>query len=233
MMPSSSQVYRLASTRCANARSAASVLVHSWPNSSAIRSRAWLQNRSASSAAAFDNAVKQIPARRWLGLTATPYRRDKLDDLIALQVGPVRHTISHPADGRKTADGWGEKLPELALPADSGGSRPAPVLRLHPTGFCYAGEADPSAPGGIAAVYRELVADDARTHQIAGDVADALQRGRNRLVLTKWLAHLDRLADALCDQGHDRWCCAAGWAPGPMLPRWRASILSLAGRRCR
>jgi hypothetical protein len=180
MMPSSSQVYRLASTRCTSAGSAASVLVHSWPNSSAIRSRAWLQNRSASSAAAFDHAVKQIPARRWLGLKATPYRR-----------------------GRKTADGWGEELPELALPADSGGSRPAPVLRVHPTGFCYVGEADPSAPGGIAAVYRELVTDDARTHQIAGHVADALQRGRNCLVLTKCIAHLDRLADALCDKGRD------------------------------
>jgi superfamily II DNA or RNA helicase len=45
-------------------------------------------------AAAFEHAVKQIPARRWLGLTATPYRRDKLDDLIALQLGPVRHTIT-------------------------------------------------------------------------------------------------------------------------------------------
>jgi hypothetical protein len=32
-------------------------------------------------AAAFEHAIKQIPARRWLGLTATPYRRDKLDDL--------------------------------------------------------------------------------------------------------------------------------------------------------
>jgi hypothetical protein len=32
-------------------------------------------------AAAFEDAVKQIPVRRWLGLTATPYRRDKLDDL--------------------------------------------------------------------------------------------------------------------------------------------------------
>jgi len=29
-------------------------------------------------AAAFEHAVNQIPARRWLGLTATPYRRDKL-----------------------------------------------------------------------------------------------------------------------------------------------------------
>jgi hypothetical protein len=38
-------------------------------------------------AAAFERAVKQIPTRRWLGLTATPYRRDKLDDLIAMQVG--------------------------------------------------------------------------------------------------------------------------------------------------
>ena len=49
-------------------------------------------------AAAFEHAVKQIPARRWLGLTATPYRRDKLDDLIAMQVGPVRHTIALSRD---------------------------------------------------------------------------------------------------------------------------------------
>ena len=48
-------------------------------------------------AAAFEHAVRQIPARRWLGLTATPYRRDKLDDLIALQVGPVQHTFTLPA----------------------------------------------------------------------------------------------------------------------------------------
>ena len=52
-------------------------------------------------AAAFEHAVKQIPARRWLGLTATPYRRDKLDDLIAMQIGPVQHTITL---SRETAD---------------------------------------------------------------------------------------------------------------------------------
>jgi Type III restriction enzyme, res subunit len=38
-------------------------------------------------AAAFEHAVKQIPARRWLGLTATPYRRDKLDDLAITRTG--------------------------------------------------------------------------------------------------------------------------------------------------
>ena len=73
-------------------------------------------------AAAFEHAVRQIPARRWLGLTATPYRRDKLDDLIAMQVGPVRHTITLPRDtpGQDMLPGTG---------------RPAPVLHVHPTGY--------------------------------------------------------------------------------------------------
>jgi hypothetical protein len=52
-------------------------------------------------AAAFEHAVRQIPARRWLGLTATPYRRDKLDDLIAMQVGPSG-TPSHSPATRPT-----------------------------------------------------------------------------------------------------------------------------------
>ena len=62
-------------------------------------------------AAAFEHAVKQIPARRWLGLTATPYRRDKLDDLIAMQVGPVRYTISLPATQPATTPFWAPACP--------------------------------------------------------------------------------------------------------------------------
>jgi superfamily II DNA or RNA helicase len=87
-------------------------------------------------AAAFEHAVKQIPARRWLGLTATPYRRDKLDDLIAMQVGPVRHTIAliRDASGQDTLPGTG---------------RPAPVLHVQPTAYRYDGGADPSRPGGM------------------------------------------------------------------------------------
>jgi hypothetical protein len=48
------------------------------------------------------------PARRWLGLTATQYRRDEFDDLIALQLGPVRHTMNAPEPGttrRHSGDG--------------------------------------------------------------------------------------------------------------------------------
>lgn len=152
-------------------------------------------------AAAFEHAVKQIPARRWLGLTATPYRRDKLDDLIALQVGPIRHTITHPASHNPAPDEDG--APQLDMPPAGAITRPAPVLRVHPTRFCYAGDADPSAPGGIAAIYRDLAADDTRTAQVAADVCEALTRGRHCLVLTQWTAHLERLTAALRDAGHD------------------------------
>jgi hypothetical protein len=74
---------------------------------------------------------------------------------------------------------------------------------MHPTTFCYTAEANPSAPGGIAAIYRDLAADGTRTAQVTADVCAALARGPHSLVLTQWTAHLDRLADSLRNAGHD------------------------------
>ncbi|MFP5072728.1 TOTE conflict system archaeo-eukaryotic primase domain-containing protein [Pseudonocardia nantongensis] len=139
-------------------------------------------------AAAFENAVRQVRARRWIGLTATPYRRDELDDLIALQLGPVRHTMSPPEPG--------------TLAAAAGGVAER-SLTVHLTGFDYRGDADPSAPGGIAAIYRDLVADVARNRQLIADVLAARARGRHCLVLTQWTAHVDLLSELLRDAGHD------------------------------
>jgi superfamily II DNA or RNA helicase len=137
-------------------------------------------------AAAFEHAIQQIPAKRWLGLTATPYRRDGLDDLIHRQLGPVRHTMKPPAAGTLTVDG----------PAS-----PHPILVLHPTEFRYQGSADPAEPGGISSVYRDLVADPGRLELVVGDVINALARGRNCLVLTTWRKHVDALAEALVERG--------------------------------
>ena len=44
-------------------------------------------------AVTFERVVRQIPAPRWLGLTATPYRRDGLEGLIAMYCGPIRHRM--------------------------------------------------------------------------------------------------------------------------------------------
>ena len=140
-------------------------------------------------ATAFEHAVQQIPARRWVGLTATPYRRDQLDDLITLQLGPVRHTMTQAASGT------------LSLRRQQ--PHPQPVLHIHPTAFRYTGDADPAAPGGMAAIYRDLAADDTRNRQITSDVLAALQRGRHCLVLTQWTGHVDQLASVLREHGHD------------------------------
>ena len=141
-------------------------------------------------AAAFEHAVKQIPARRWLGLTATPYRRDKLDDLIAMQVGPVRHTITLARDpaGQDTLLGTG---------------LPAPALYIHPTAYRYDGDADPSRPGGMTTIYRHLAADEQRTRQVTADVLAALSKDRNCLVLTNRTSHLEKLAGLLREAGYD------------------------------
>jgi superfamily II DNA or RNA helicase len=141
-------------------------------------------------AAAFEHAVKQVPARRWLGLTATPYRRDQLDDLIALQLGPVRHTIVRPPDGTLSA-------------RDSDAPQPKPVLHVHTTAYHYDGSADPSEPGGISAIYRDLAANEARNRQIVDDVIDAHTRGRHCLVLTQWVGHLTVLDALLREHGLD------------------------------
>ncbi len=151
-------------------------------------------------AAAFEAAVTQIPARRWLGLTATPYRRDRLDDLIGLLVGPTRHTFEATPTSvtNQSSPGSAE---QLSLRDDA--SPPVPVLSVHPTGFLFSGAVDPFVPGGINAVYKELLADAARNEQIVGDVHDAIGRGRHCLLLTQWTAHVEHLADLLRARGHD------------------------------
>ena len=151
-------------------------------------------------AAAFDHAVKQIPARRWLGLTATPYRRDKLDDLIGLQLGPIRHTLEHAPNAPNAPAG---DASQLELGGTTELARPAPVLHVHPTAFWYTGPAEPSDPGGMATIYRELAADDTRTAQVVVDTKAALSRGRHCLVLTQWTSHLERLDDAFRKEGLD------------------------------
>jgi superfamily II DNA or RNA helicase len=137
-------------------------------------------------AAAFEAAVRAIPARYWLGLTATPYRRDRLDDLIGFQLGPVRHTLEH-ADP-DTLEGASD-------------DRPRPVLVVHPTRFHLEDPVDLSVPGAIASIHRALAADEARNEQILNDVLEAHARGRHCLVLAQRTAHVDHLATSLTGRG--------------------------------
>lgn len=135
-------------------------------------------------ASAFFGALSRISARYWLGLTATPERRDGLEDLIYHQLGSHHVSIEPPTTGQLPVDG-------------SDLLAPHPVLHLHPTQFHYRGDADPTAPGGMAEIYRALVADQARLEQIVGDVLAAAETGANILVLTTWVEHLNAITDQL------------------------------------
>jgi superfamily II DNA or RNA helicase len=143
-------------------------------------------------AAAYDHTVKRIGAQFWLGLTATPARRDGLAELVTWQLGPVRHTIARDTtpDGQDTlTDSW---------EAQAG---PRRVLYVHETEF-RADDADLSSPGALAAVHRALVADQARNTQIVAHVTAALARGRNCLILTRRVAHVEHLTSLLASSGY-------------------------------
>lgn len=130
-------------------------------------------------AAAFSHVMNQIPARWWLGLTATPYRRDKLDALMYHQLGQVEHTIA-PATSAQ--------LPrhDMEIPA------PVLELELHRTKYVYTGDADPSEPGQMSAIYKDLIADGPRFEQIYDGVMAAYAANSRILLLTTWKAHLEQ-----------------------------------------
>ncbi|MER7006724.1 DEAD/DEAH box helicase family protein [Dactylosporangium sp. NPDC000555] len=139
-------------------------------------------------AAAYEHSVKRIAARFWLGLTATPTRRDGLGQLVTWQLGPVRHTMTEEEQGSIVA----------ALELDAGPER---LLRVHKTTFKVA-DVDLDAPGALAEVHRLLAVDEPRNTQIVDDVITALARGRNCLVLTRRVAHVEALTAMLATRGH-------------------------------
>ncbi|WP_166671178.1 DEAD/DEAH box helicase [Cryobacterium psychrophilum] len=121
-------------------------------------------------AAATEAAVRQVAVRQWIGLTATPYRADQMDDIITMQCGPIRHTIDDPALFERE-------------------------LVVHETAF-RTSEQDANSPE-IQAIYTELVGDGERNQRIAADVLAAYRAGRNCLVLSTRIEHVARLAELL------------------------------------
>jgi len=127
-------------------------------------------------AVTFERFVRQIPVRNWLGLTATPYRRDHLESLISMYCGPERH--------RMTTD-------------EVEDARIQRVLMTHATSHEQVGAED----AGIQEVFRAIVEDDERSRQICGDITAAVGAARNCLVLTQWTDHVEKLSRELEDRG--------------------------------
>lgn len=128
-------------------------------------------------AVSFSTCMRAAKTRRWLGLTATPYRRDKLEALIAFQCGPTRHEITPGA-----VEGTELVRRELVV--------------HHTTTEVTEEEA-----GHIQDVFRVISEDEQRTAQICDDVHDACASGRTCLVLTQRTEHIDAMVAALAALG--------------------------------
>ena len=125
----------------------------------------------------FETAIRTIPARRWLGLTATPRRADHREQIMLMQCGPIRHRVTTGADLVKS-------------------------LRIHPTESTLRDDIDTEVPGLLSSiVLPALVADEDRNTQICRDVAASIAEGRNCLVLTGRTSHVGVLVQALRSLG--------------------------------
>jgi superfamily II DNA or RNA helicase len=121
----------------------------------------------------FEACVRKAPVRYILGLTATPYRRDGLQEIITLQCGSIRHTMA---------------------PIENSFSR---TLLPRETPFKFSDDEDRS----IQEIFRCLVRDDTRNELIRTDVCQALTEGRRCLILSHWKEHCELLAAGLRERG--------------------------------
>ncbi|MDA8358049.1 MAG: DEAD/DEAH box helicase family protein [Actinomycetota bacterium] len=119
-------------------------------------------------AVTFERAVRGATNRRWVGLTATPRRRDGLEGILHMQLGPVRHTMHED---------------------------PASAVLVRRDLVVHDTLVDPDArdDAAVQTILGRVVADEGRTRQICADIADAHRRGRSTLVLTDRTGHLEAL----------------------------------------
>jgi superfamily II DNA or RNA helicase len=122
-------------------------------------------------AVSVERVLASCPAQFVTGLTATPYRRDGHQPIIAMQCGPVRHTIGAAAETGLALRVVRRDTPfdAAALPSDA----------------------------AIQEIYSALAADDDRTELIVRDTRQLLTDGRVPLILTERREHLERLATRL------------------------------------
>ena len=125
-------------------------------------------------AVSIERVLSAIPARYVTGLTATPYRRDGLQPIIAMQCGPVRHTVD-------TAAVFEQHGLELR------------VIRRE-TDFDSSGL---PRDASIQEIYAGFTADTNRLQNVVADALDVVNDGRAAMILTERRDHLDRLADSL------------------------------------
>jgi superfamily II DNA or RNA helicase len=125
-------------------------------------------------AVSVERVLSAVPARYVTGLTATPYRRDGHQPIIAMQCGPVRLTV-------KAAAAQTDKRLELTVVRRG--------TNFDPTGL--------PAGASIQEIYGALASDGDRLELIVADTENLVGEGRAPVILTERREHVERLTESL------------------------------------
>jgi superfamily II DNA or RNA helicase len=126
------------------------------------------------SASSFERIIRKCPAYYRLGLSATVVRKDGQHPIVLMNLGDVRFSHKQQAD---TVSFSQKVLPRT-------------------TGF-FIPETSIDTPAAIQDIFHRLCADENRNSLIIKDIVAAYAEGRECLVLSERLEHLDILHGAL------------------------------------
>ncbi len=123
-------------------------------------------------AVSFEAVLNESSARYFLGLTATPYRKDGHQSIIHMQCGPIRHEIK---------EAYGQNLSKKVIVRETSFSMPP----------------DSGAQPPIHEVWNELTTDRNRLNQIALDIKKVLKDNRFPLILSERKEHISLLSNEI------------------------------------
>ena len=123
-------------------------------------------------AISFESVLKKIPARYFLGLTATPYRKDGHEEIIHMQLGPTRYEME-----------------------DYGAKDLDKKVFIRETDFSFSESLERRLE--IHEIWSEIINCSSRTRLIASDIQKELKNDRYSLVISERKDHLASISIAL------------------------------------
>ena len=123
-------------------------------------------------AVSFESVLKKIPAKYFLGLTATPYRKDGHEAIIHMQLGPTRYEME-----------------------DYGAKDLLKKVFIRETNFEFSDLLEKRLE--IHEIWSEIVNHEPRTKLIADDVENEISSNRCPLVISERKEHLSKISNAL------------------------------------
>ncbi len=125
----------------------------------------------------FEEVMKAIPAAYVYGLSATPKRKDGHQPIIFMQCGPIRYHVDAMTQAKQ------RPFEQVLVPR-----------------FTTTLIADLEDKPNFAKIYRDLACDERRNDLIVRDVVQAVESGRNPLVLSELTDHVSELGRLLSER---------------------------------